>query len=85
MQNFIVHLNGTKTVFDSAEMHRWLTNRLNDFMRENYLQQAYQSHDKNQMWLVWRADDQELLRMIMKPIVLKTGIEIEVTQLRLKF
>ncbi|GEM_PF-3631682 len=85
MQNFIVHLTATKTVFDSAEMHRWFTDRLNDFMRENYLQQVYQSQDKNQMWLVWRADDQELLRMMMKPLVLKMGIEMEVTPLRLKF
>lgn len=81
----MVHCTATRKVFHREDLHRWFTDRLNDFMRENYLQQVYQSQDQNQMWLIWRADDKELLEMMLKPLSLKTGVAMEIIPLRLKF
>lgn len=58
--------------------------RMQDLMREDILQQLYQSEYQDQLWMVFRIDDLEILKLIIEPMINKWGFEAEITPLRRK-
>lgn len=84
MRNFIVHLRGTKKIYDDATTRETFNLRMKDLMRENILQQLYQSEYQDQLWMVFRLEDMEMLKMIIEPMTVKWDFEAEIIPLRRK-
>lgn len=82
MKNFIVHCHKTKKIFDQPEIRKLFLQRLNDLMRQDYLQHVYQSESQDEIWMILNMEDIEILKMVMRPMSLEWSFELEIVPLR---
>jgi hypothetical protein len=85
MKNFIVHVMDMQSIFSDEKDHLRFTQRLQDLMREDLLQQVYQSESQDQMWMVWRIEDLELMKLIIQPMSVEWSFDFQIIPLRRNF
>lgn len=84
MKNFLVHLKDTRKVYDDETSRATFNLRMKDLMRENILQQLYQSEAQDEFWMIFSTEDLEMLKLIIEPMIHKWDFEAEITPLRRK-
>ena len=81
MKNYMVHFRRNTYTQVSPEVIRQEQERMADLMRENIIQHVYMSKPMDNLWMVFRINNEEELREIVKTLPMCKDLYMEISEL----